>query len=157
MTQGLTNVNDSIENVCKLLGQQLYVHNIKVKKELHPNLPGILIDPIRLEQVFINLINNARHVLEESGHKDLKIEIKSDLNHKNEVNISIKDNGGGIPKEVQDHIFDSFFTTKQAGMRTRLGLSISKGIIEEAGGRIELEVEDGIATTFLIILPPKPN
>lgn len=149
-------VNEAVEGVFKLLGQQLRVHNIEVRKELTHDLPKLLIDPVRLEQVFVNIINNARDALGRFKKDGMVIEIKSYLQQAGDakkVVLSIKDNGGGIAKDIRNKIFEPFFTTKRPGEGTGLGLSVSRKIISDAGGRIELEVEEGKGSTFKVILP----
>jgi C4-dicarboxylate-specific signal transduction histidine kinase len=155
---GEVDVNEAVEGVFKLLGQQLYVNNIEVRKELSSNMPKALINQIGLEQVLMNLIINARHALEESGRKPMTIEIKSFLKEKDglkEAVVSVRDNAGGVPEDIQAKIFEPFFTTKGPGKGTGLGLSVSRKIITDAGGRIELEVDEGIGSTFSVILPIK--
>ncbi len=155
---GEVDVNEAVEGVFKLLGQQLYVNNIEVRKELSPNIPNALINQVGLEQVLMNLIINARHAMEESGRKPMTIEIKSFLKEKDgskEAVVSVRDNAGGVPKDIQTKIFEPFFTTKEPGKGTGLGLSVSRKIIADAGGKIELEVDEGIGSTFSVILPIK--
>ncbi len=103
-----------------------------------------------MEQVFHNIILNAIQALE--GRKDGLIGIRT-LRQDSTVQISISDNGPGIPKEHLSLIFDPFFTTKPPGKGTGLGLSISSEIIKKHGGSIWVESEPGRGTTFHIILP----
>ena len=149
-----------IEGPFKLLDQKLRNHNIAVLREFDPELPMIVGDPIRLEQVFLNLINNARNALDECGRENKQIEIRTykadDLspdNGQSAVVAEVRDNGGGIPEHLRDKIFQPFFTTKESGKGTGLGLSVSHKIIEEHQGRIELESRVGKGTTFTVILP----
>lgn len=147
-------VNQTIEGVFNLLGQQLRNHNIEVRKELAPDLPRVIIDQIKLEQVFMNIVKNARDAVERFRKEGIFIELRSFLEtakDKKEAVVSIKDNGGGVPENIRDKVFEAFFTTKEAG-GIGLGLSVSKEIIAEAGGRIELEVEEGIGSTFKVFL-----
>ena len=145
-------VNEAVEGVFKLIGQQLTIHNIKVKKELAPDLPMALMDQVKLEQVIMNLLTNARQALEQFRKENMTIEVKSYLNDNQELVISVRDNGGGIPAEIRDKIFEPFFTTKRPGSGTGLGLGISREILENSGGRIEFEIDEGEGTTFLVIL-----
>lgn len=147
------NINEPVNNMFMLLGEQLRVHNIDVKKNLAPNLPKILADATRLEQVFTNIMVNARNAVEDFRREGGRIDIKSFMNNKKEVSVSIKDNGGGIPLNIRDRIFEPFFTTKLVGKGVGLGLSIAKKIIEELNGRIELEVEEGEGCTFTVVIP----
>ncbi len=156
----MIDVNSVLEGPFKLLNQQLKNHNVEVVKELAPDLPEIAGDPIRLEQVFMNLITNARNALEICGREDKRIGIRTyKMNHQSSeqgnsvVAVEVKDNGEGIPEDIREKIFQPFFTTKEPGKGTGLGLSVSSRIIEEHGGRIELESKTGEGTTFRVILP----
>lgn len=155
---GEVDVNEAVEGVFKLLGQQLHVNNIEVRNELSSNMPKALINQVSLEQVLMNLIINARHAMEESGRRPMTIEIKSFLKEKNglkEAVVTIRDNAGGVPEDIQTKIFEPFFTTKEPGKGTGLGLSVSRKIITDAGGKLELEVDEGIGSTFSVTLPIK--
>jgi len=149
-----TNLNIVVENALTFLKQQLKAHNITLIKNLAPDLPDIKADSIRLEQVFMNLITNARHALENSKEEERRIEIKTYSNNDmSAVVVEIKDNGPGMPQDVRDKIFESFFTTKEAGKGTGLGLSLANKIIEEHSGKIEVESKLGEGSTFKVILP----
>jgi signal transduction histidine kinase len=146
------NINDPVKNMFLLIGEQLRMKNIYTVKNLSDELPNVWGSSIGLEQIFTNILINARHALEEGDCRDKKIEIESFMNGKNEVSVSIKNNGGLIPIEIKERIFEPFFTTKEPGKGTGLGLSISKKIIEEHNGRIEIE-DEGQWTKFIITLP----
>lgn len=146
------NINDPIKNIFLLIGEQLRIKNIETVKNLDDGLSNVWGSSIALEQIFTNVLINARHALEEGELKDKKIEIESFMNAKNEVSVSIRNNGGLIPAEIKERIFEPFFTTKEPGKGTGLGLSISKKIIEEHNGRIEIE-DEGQWTKFVITLP----
>jgi signal transduction histidine kinase len=104
-----------------------------------------------LEQVFTNLILNSRDAIKTSGREG-KIEIKT--SHKNgEVRIEFKDNGVGIKKELLSRVFDPFYTTKDVGQGTGLGLTVSSGIVEKHMGKMSVISEEGKSTTFYIHLP----
>jgi len=126
---------------------------------LSGNLPPITADPSRIEQVFINLLVNARDAIEEKSHKtgskieNEKIFIET-LPENEQVIVKIKDTGIGIPENLREKIFEPFFTTKEVGKGTGLGLSISYGIIKECKGHIEVSPEQGSGgTTFNIRFP----
>lgn len=124
--------------------------------KIHLNFAGeplsVNSDPKLLEQVFVNFITNAIHaVLEKQGNQG-RIEIgttKAD----SQVEIRITDNGGGIPKEAREKIFDLFYTTKPPGKGTGLGLPICRNIVGNLGGKITLDSEVGVGTTFTIQIP----
>jgi histidine kinase len=135
-------VNDPLQKAMEILGQQLKVRGIEVEWNLAENLPLIMADPDRLEQVFINLLINARDAVDETRQSpdhlqgDKKISIKTE-SAGNEIVVEIRDTGPGIPEEIIDRIFEPFFTTKKVGQGTGLGLSISYGIIQECNGSIK--------------------
>lgn len=151
-------IKQPIEGVFKLLGQQLAVHNIAVVQDLNPDLPNVKANQSKIEQVLMNLISNARSAVEEFREKDRRIELKAYVRQNTKgtgqkVILEIKDNGGGIPEEIQKKVFEPFFTTKRPGKGTGLGLSVSKKIIEEYHGTLELESTPGEETIFRIVLP----
>ena len=137
------NINDTLKRAFDIFSQQLKLREITVKWELEENLPLILADPVRLEQVFINLLINARDAIvqraetqEDCIPRQITITTSS---HKEMVMAGIADTGTGIPAELTDKIFEPFFTTKKVGEGTGLGLSISYGIIRESGGDISVK------------------
>jgi len=153
-------VNVPARGVFSVLGQQLKVNNIKVALELEDDLPLILADENRLEQVFINLIINARDAMlkrREEGSKappmvlTVRSFIENDL-----VTLTVSDTGTGIPATVQGRVFEPFYTTKEVGKGTGLGLSISYGIIRDFEGTIEFETEENVGTTFKVSFPKAP-
>jgi histidine kinase len=147
--------NIPIRMAFDLLGEQLRLHSIKVNMDLDPSLPPINGDSQKLEQVFINLIVNAKDALEENrvtGRENV-ICVKSFRRDPDRaIQIEFSDNGPGIPAHVIDKIFDPFFTTKEVGKGTGLGLSISYGIIKTHQGTIDVKPGSSGAT-FVIQLP----
>jgi histidine kinase len=150
-------LNDCIRGTFTVLGRQLEVHGVKVELHLDEELPSIRGDSNRLEQVFLNLIMNARDAMDEK--EDLKgkgvekvLEISS-FRENDEVVVTISDTGLGMSEEVKEKIFEPFFTTKPVGKGTGLGLSISFGIIRDYDGNIDLESVEGQGTTFRIRFP----
>jgi len=119
----------------------------------------VLANPYSLEEVILNLLNNARDAVEDRQERENGFEPKVQLrtlsskSKPSQVHIEIKDNGGGIPKEIQEKVFDPFFTTKDPDKGTGLGLSISKTIVEELDGNLALKPQDGKNTTLTISLP----
>ena len=148
-------INQPIENALLITGQQLLDHGIRVVKDFQPDLPKIRGDSTQLEQVFLNLISNARDAMETAARKkELTIRTSLIRNYTwNDIEISITDTGGGITEENREKIFEPFFSTKEVGKGTGLGLSICYGIIEAHGGRIEVESRVNEGTTFRVILP----
>lgn len=137
---------DNIETVLTLHHNQLK-HGVEVIKNFD-EVPLVNCYPDELIQVWSNLISNSIHAMNYAGV--LEISIK---NAENGVQVSIKDNGKGIPAELQEKVFEPFFTTKAAGEGTGIGLDIVKKIIAKHDAVLKLESEPGVGTTFHIILP----
>jgi len=134
------------------------LREIEVVEELEEDLPAVLADSNRLEQVFINLLINARDAiedrLEKSVHKNIEKKIfLTTSSSEDMVVIEIKDTGAGIPKSILDKIYEPFFTTKKVGVGTGLGLSISYGIVQDYDGTIKVETQEGEGSTFIIQFP----
>ncbi|MCA1988570.1 MAG: hypothetical protein LDL07_05390, partial [Desulfarculus sp.] len=146
-------INSPVRRVFHLLGQQLHLHDIEVRLDLAEDLPPIWGEPNRLEQVFINLVLNARDAIEDRRDKetglDGAIQVRTWCDN-GRVSVSVSDNGFGIPDEIKSRIFEPFFTTKEVGRGTGLGLSISYGIVRDYGGRITVDSEPGRGTTFVV-------
>jgi histidine kinase len=151
-------VNEILENAFEIFSQQLKVRGIEVVRDMHPNLPKIHADPSRLEQVFINLLLNARDAIEEkhagrvSFDDGEKISLRTFMEN-TAVVVEVCDTGMGIPKHIIEKIFEPFFTTKEVGKGTGLGLSISYGIIKECGGEITAAMNDDRGTCFRVKFP----
>jgi two-component system, NtrC family, sensor kinase len=150
--QEQVDINKTLNETVDFLENESRYRSINIQIDPQPDLPGIISDSSQLQQVFLNIINNAIDAI----GKDGEIRIKTGYSSKNhEVKIEITDNGPGIPKEDIDKIFDPFYTTKEVGKGTGLGLSIVYSIIEKLGGRIMVASELGLGTTFTIYLPIK--
>jgi len=148
-------INKPIEDSLALLNEQLRINNIQITKTLAQNLPKIQGDHNQLEQVFLNLITNARDAIRKTGNVEsaqLIITTLASQDNKH-IEISFQDTGCGIPKRELDQIFNPFFTTKSPDGGMGLGLSIVYRIIEDHKGQIQVESEVGKGTTFKIILP----
>lgn len=139
-------VNQCLENTIKLIWNEIK-YKANLEKDLG-DIPCVMGRPGNLSQVFLNLIVNASHAIEESG----TIAIKSSVIGKAVV-IEIADNGSGMDSDTMTKIFDPFFTTKKQGEGTGLGLSISHGIIKKHGGEILVDSVQGEGTVFSIYLP----
>ena len=162
--QGLElDLNQPIENSFILVGRRLTEHDIVVKRDLEPNLPRVMGDRNRLEQVFLNLITNAEYALHEMARRVKAGEIERPNYQKaltvstcvegNAVVAQVRDNGCGIAPSHQERIFEPFFTTKPVGDGTGLGLSISYGIVTELGGEITFESVENEGTAFTLRFP----
>ena len=142
-------INDLISEVISLSAQRAKYNNIIIDTKLDKDLPLIAASPSEMQQVFLNLINNAHDAMKKSGGK---IEIKTYINNDN-VFIDLKDNGQGISEVNISKIFDPFFTTKPVGKGTGLGLSICYGIIRKMNGEINVKSILDKGTTFSIKIP----
>jgi two-component system NtrC family sensor kinase len=144
-------INDVLDASIDILAYQLRTSNVVVERRLTPNLPLVIADQHHMQQVFINLLNNARQAVE--GFRNdgkLRIATRSDGDW---IEVEFHDNGPGIAAENLAKIFDPFFTTKEVGKGTGLGLSLCYGTIQEHGGSIEAKSEPGDGARFIIRLP----
>jgi PAS domain S-box-containing protein len=116
------------------------------------DVPAVLGDPTQLAQVILNLLVNAAQAIAE-GHREEHTVCVGARESQGLVEVYVRDDGGGIPKEVIDRVFEPFFTTKPVGIGTGLGLSICRGIVQAHGGALEVESEVGRGTTFRLFLP----
>ncbi|PYM84075.1 MAG: two-component sensor histidine kinase [Candidatus Rokuibacteriota bacterium] len=139
-----------IERARSLMQEQLRLREIEVTVDLGSEEPVVVGNPIQLEQVFINLLANARDAVADASRKAIRV---SGSIGSATVEIALTDTGHGIPPGLERRIFDPFFTTKEVGKGTGLGLSITYGIIKEHGGTISVVSPPGDGATFLIRLP----
>jgi PAS domain S-box-containing protein len=152
------NINDPVNDVFKVLGHQLKVHDVEVELDLDPDIPDILAEHNRLEQVFINLVSNAIDAMDEKDNrpeirnKEKRLMIKSFADN-GQICVKVTDTGIGMSEEVKNKIFEPFYTTKKVGKGTGLGVSISYGIVQDYKGSIEIESEPGKGTTFTLKFP----
>jgi C4-dicarboxylate-specific signal transduction histidine kinase len=143
-------VDEVIERSLSLMQEQLRLRGIEVELDLCADELVVLGNAIQLEQVFINLLTNARDALEASPQKTILISTQSDGE---EIRIAFADTGSGIAPDVEQRIFDPFFTTKEVGTGTGLGLSITYSIVKEHGGEITVSSEPEGGARFLVTLP----
>ena len=150
-------INDPICSVLDIIGRQLRLQNIDVRLELTEHLPPILAHHNRIEQVIFNLLTNARDAIDlrkeaGAGNNDRCIVIKT-CAQAQQVIVTVADTGIGIDPALKERIFQAFFTTKKMGEGMGLGLSITSGIVEDYGGRIEIDSTPGRGTTFRLSFP----
>jgi PAS domain S-box-containing protein len=157
MESGILNLNQLIEKTLFLNANLLKLHSIKLEQKFDPHLPELMGSEDRLQQVFMNLISNAVEALESrQGDRILTIETQY-FPPKSSIAVSFKDTGVGIPPENLSKLFEPFFSTKKKGKGVGLGLSVAYGIIQEHGGSIQAQSEEGKWTTFSIELPLKTD
>lgn len=142
------NINEVINKALSLLGNQLMLSKIEVNANLLESISPVSLNVPQIEQVFINIINNAKDAMKNGGQFEIKT-----YEENGSICVSLKDTGCGIPENIKGRIFDPFFTTKPVGQGTGLGLSISYGIIKSHNGTIEVESKENEGTKFIIKLP----
>jgi signal transduction histidine kinase len=140
------NINHNLDSTLNIVWNELK-YKATVKKD-YGGIPEVLCYPQQLNQVFMNILVNAAQAIEKQG--EMRITTRPDNGH---VEIKISDTGGGIPKENLSKIFDPFFTSKEVGKGTGLGLHVAYNIIEKHKGTIEVESKVGEGTTFTIKIP----
>jgi signal transduction histidine kinase len=139
-----------IQDTLKLVRNQLSLSGILVETDLPGDLPEIRGDRKSLQQVFLNLFINAIQAMLDSGSLILRAYPTPDGQW---LKVEVQDTGSGIDPEVLPRIFDPFYTTKQVGRGTGLGLSVTYGIVEKHGGHIEVQSRKGQGSTFIVVLP----
>jgi two-component system NtrC family sensor kinase len=148
----ILDVNEVVKETLGFLEKEALHRNIKVGQSLAPDLPRISSDRGQLQQIFLNILNNAFAAVQDGGD----ISITTWERDMDMVGISIQDTGCGMSEETLKHIFEPFFTTKKGGEGTGLGLSITYGLVKKLGGDIEVQSKAGQGTRFTIFLPKKP-
>ena len=152
-------LNEILDECIFLLGHRFRAHNISIIKNYQDDLPKLNLDFGQMEQVFVNLLNNAVDAIKHSGeiiiNVSIVIENSSLINYSTieGLDISISDSGHGIKSDVIDQIFEPFYSSKIPTMGSGLGLSITKAIIQRHGGKIEVTSSPGAGATFKIFLP----
>jgi C4-dicarboxylate-specific signal transduction histidine kinase len=146
-------LEEVIERSLSLTHEQLRLRQISVDLDISP---GVVVEgnPIQLEQVFINLLTNARDALTDADERTIRISCEA---RAETAVVKFADTGPGIPAGLEQRIFDPFFTTKEVGTGTGLGLSITYGIIQEHGGTIAVESSAGEGARFAVELPLAPE
>jgi two-component system, NtrC family, sensor kinase len=143
-----------IPEVTAMISKKASVSGIALKEEVAVNTPAVHVDSSQLNQVLINLLNNAIDaIVEKHGAEGGALTVSAGPDMDGKVFISVNDNGSGISPEDLKKIFTPFFTTKPVGQGTGLGLSVCLGIIDSMGGVMEVSSEKGVGTTFIIHLP----
>jgi len=144
-------INELIDNTLEMRRYVLQTSNIEIIKDYESGLPRVSADAGQLQQVLLNIIINAEHALKRVERKGM-LTLQTQLAETG-ITISISDNGPGMSRQVQEKLFQPFFTTKETGEGTGLGLSLSLGIINEHGGSLRVESFQEKGSTFIIELP----
>ncbi len=148
-TTRVVHINPLLEDIAGFARQKAKYRNVEVSLSLDPKAGEIQGSPTELQQIILNLVNNAIDAIEQDNGR---VELRS-VREENFVAIDVQDNGQGIPKEILPNIFEPFFTTKPAGKGTGLGLAICKDILSKMGGSITVDSIPGQGSTFHVRLP----
>lgn len=146
-------IREVMEDTLPLLRKQADLINVAVKTEYGEDVPQVYVDVNQMKQVFINILNNALHAMPEGGTLTVSIRAEKPAGRRPWVEVAFTDTGVGIPPTKIGQVFDPFYTSKDAGEGTGLGLSVSQRIIEEHGGKIEVRSKVGAGSTFTVKLP----
>ncbi len=149
-----TDLNRVVEDTMAIMDHQMSINQVRLEKDLVPNLPPIRGNANQLQQVLMNLMINAQQAMD---GKPGQVRVMTRRLDQGRVEVRLSDTGPGIPKEIQAKIFEPFFTTKPAGKGTGLGLSVTYGIIRDHKGEIRVEGEPGEGATFILIFPEETD
>jgi signal transduction histidine kinase len=143
-------MGDVVEEVLLLLGHKLGEKHVELERHLLASSPVVMGDENRLKQVVMNLLVNSIESVLDYGHIEVRVESSDDRGY---CEVSISDDGHGIPPEIQDEIFTPFYSTKTYKSNTGLGLAICQHLVEAHGGVLTFDSTPGEYTTFVIRLP----
>ncbi len=143
-------VERSLAEILPFLEKEARLQNIAIHQQNDESLPRIRIEEMQLQEIFINMITNAMQAIGKRGKGNIWLGTRVEGS---KVHLTVRDDGPGIPKELQARLFDPFVTTKAPGQGTGLGLSICYGIVRRYGGEIRVDTAEGEGTTFDVILP----
>ncbi|NOR05679.1 MAG: PAS domain S-box protein [Deltaproteobacteria bacterium] len=146
-------LNEPIRDVFTIMGEQFRLRDIEVNLDLDKAIPKIMAGRNRLEQIFLNLVTNARDAMKERGMEDVKKITVTTYLEGDLVVAEVSDTGKGIPERIQEKMFEPFFTTKEVGKGTGLGLSITYGLVRDFKGGVDVESTLDVGTTFRVRFP----
>jgi len=146
------NIGKTIQEVLGFMGKEAEYRSITVSVNVSDDIPSFQNDKGRIQEIFLNLINNSFAAMDDGGYLNIAAKCNED---KSSVSVTVTDDGGGIPEDDMKRIFDPFFSTKTKKGGTGLGLSITYGLIQKIGGKIDVESEVGKGTSFTVTLPLK--
>ena len=144
-------VNDVVRETLGFLEKEALYRNIKLNLNFAKDLGKIESDRGQLQQVFLNILNNALQAMKDGD----TLSVSTFERDEESVGVTIQDTGHGMPEETMKHIFEPFFTTKTAGRGTGLGLSITYGLVKKLGGDVDVQSKVGAGTRFTVYLPKK--
>jgi signal transduction histidine kinase len=147
------NLGKVIDDVLGFLHKEAEYRNITVNLDIAPNIPEFRSDRGKLQQIFLNIVNNAFAAMDVGGRLDISVR----LDEKKCITVKISDNGCGMSEEDLGKIYEPFFSTKTKTGGTGLGLSITYGLVQELGGKIQVTSKKGAGTTFTVTLPLEPR
>lgn len=145
-------INDLVREVVQLVGGEARARRIPLDVDLASGLPPVEVDKIQIEQVLLNLVRNGLEVMQGDGAPPGRLLIRTAPGDGGDVEISVKDEGEGLPPSAAERVFEPFFTTKRSGLG--MGLAISRSIVRGHGGRIVAMPNAGRGTTVRFTLPP---
>ena len=146
-----TPLSGPVHEVVRMMSTQAKVRNVEVSARVQDGLPLVLVDPTELEQVLVNLVNNAFHAMPHGG--EIRMDARRDGD---KVLLAVRDTGCGIAPDALERVFEPFFSTKPVGEGTGLGLSVCYGIVRGWGGSIHIASEVDVGTTLTLVLPISP-
>ena len=153
-TLAMVQVNEAVGSALDMVAHTFQSRGIEMHCDLAEGLPQVMVNAYSLEEVFLNLLSNARDAVEPRKPGRIWVETLADANGSGpEVIVRISDNGVGVPAEALAHVFDPFYTTKDVDRGTGLGLSVCKSLIEEVGGSIGFQSSEGKGTAASVRLP----
>lgn len=151
MVRRSVDLNEVVIDASRMAASDALLHSCQLETALDPNLPAIDGDPVQLQQVLLNLAINAFDAMRDTPVSKRKVVIATQSKGDGTVRTSVRDYGVGVPEEMQDRLFDPFFSTKAEGLG--MGLAIVRSIVESHGGNITAENADGGGTRFEFVLP----
>ena len=151
-----TGLNEIVDKALFLVEHRLQLQSVTLTRALSPDVPPVLCDPEQIQQALLALLINAMEAMPSGG--ELRVATSAtadDSDGQTRLSVDITDTGVGIPKDVLPHLFEPFYTTKQDKKGVGLGLSVVYGIAKRHQGRIDVKSEEGVGTTFSLILPER--
>jgi two-component system sensor kinase FixL len=153
MARRSVDLNEVVTDALRMASPDALLHSCQLETSLDPNLPAIQADPVQLQQVLLNLAINAFDAMREIPTSKRKVVIATQSRGDGTVRASVRDYGVGVSEEMQNRLFDPFFSTKTEGLG--MGLAIVRSIVESHGGTIRAENADGGGTRFEFVVPVK--